>query len=327
MKKSLALTAIGLAIVASGAVYIGLGACGWLDRYLGRSGCLGSYTIANLSSLGSTMAVDRDGRLIVAGGDHRASAADASRSQPHPQVVTLDLANGNELDRVPLDFSGLPDQLRLSPVDDHIAVTCNSIYVCDLADPPPGAEYAGASLLGLFAPDGALAWSQVITRDIAQPSAEGRAFDLAFAEDGATVVAGPVAFATADGTPREDSPPAMLQSFAVDSADSITVAGVPRPLGLPEGYVPFTRLQVALSADAGRLAALSRRFSGPGQPRAILTTWDTASGRMLARHEIETDLAPALAWHPDGSVLVAAAGPQAIGAGTQVRIYAGDMPL
>jgi hypothetical protein len=38
MTNLLAVSAVACVMAASGAAYIGLGECGWLDRYLARSG-------------------------------------------------------------------------------------------------------------------------------------------------------------------------------------------------------------------------------------------------------------------------------------------------
>ncbi|MHA6732118.1 hypothetical protein [Devosia sp. A369] len=320
-----------VALVLVGGVWAGFDGfkeCGWLDRWLDRSGCVDSFNVNNLASLGSTMLVDREGRLVIAGVQYGEASRSGRELSTVSQIVIFDPASGTEIERMSVQFNGRPDQLQLSPTEDLFVLTCSSIYTCDLADTPSGGKYSGAAQIAVLDRQGQFVWRVAVPRDIAQPSPEGRAFDLAFADDGAAVVAGPVAFATSDGALLTDAVLAVApHGMAVDSADIIVIAGAPRDLHLPPDYIPFTRLQTATSADGTCLATLSRRFSGPGDLRAILQVWDNASGEMLVRHDIVTDLSPALAWRSDGTgVLVATASPPAPGTGTQIRTYQAGGP-
>lgn len=69
--RPLALTALILSGMAALAIYTGFEGCRWLDRLLGRSGCVARYHVADMSSIGSTLALDGEGTLVVAGVDYR----------------------------------------------------------------------------------------------------------------------------------------------------------------------------------------------------------------------------------------------------------------
>lgn len=155
--------------------------------------------------------------------------------------------------------------------------------MCDLADIPQAAAISGATQLGLFESDGTLLWSHAILRTVAQPSAEGRAFDLAFSADGSAVVFGPMVIATKDGAVSEVSVSAGdAPGATIDTARTVSIAGAEADLDLPADSVPFTRLQIALCADGRRLATLSCRLSGAGDIRALLQIWDKDSGALRA---------------------------------------------
>ncbi|MGE8106645.1 hypothetical protein ACQKP1_23435 [Allorhizobium sp. NPDC080224] len=302
--------------------YLGSRECRFLDTVFGSSGCTASLKVSGVSTLGSTLARDRDGHLVVLG--NRYEDMQGSRNyQITTQVVRIDWAKGREVERVSFNAFGRIDQMQLSPDGNTIAVTCNTIYVCDLLS---SSERRGAeepSQLALLNRDGSIVWHASVPTDRARPNSEGRAFDLAFAEDGQAVLAGNLAFAVGDGAPLGGTrPPTAPVNATISATDRIELAGAPRMLDLPDGYIPFARLQSALSPDGARLATLSRRFAGEGLPRAILQVWNVETGEVSVRHEIDTDLSPALAWQSDGeAVFVATAAGAVPRAGTELRSY------
>lgn len=296
--------------------------CGAIDIAFGWSGCTGSLTIGGVASLGSTIAWDDNGDLMVLGTEYGQSSQ-RNRFDVTTQLVWVDWAGRRETRRIALPAIGRFDQLQLSPVDDTFAVSCNTIYVCDLLSSTERRDNRNPSQLALLGAEGSILWTGFVATDGTQPSSEGRAFDLSFSADGAQVLAGSVAFAVGDGaeTPRGAAEAATDQATILAS-DVIEIAGAERSLDLPDDYVPFRWLQTTASPDGKSLATLSRRFAGAGLPRAVLQVWDAETGAVIVRHEINTDLSPALAWQPDGQeVLVATAPPMSIGASTQLRSY------
>ena len=324
MKRRLMFLSTSLVALAGLAAltYLGSRECGFLDTAFGLSGCTASRKVSGVSTLGSTLAIDRDGHLVVLG--NRYENKPGSRNyQMTTQVVRIDWTKGREVERVSFDAFGRIDQMQVSPDGDTIAVTCNTIYVCDLLSSSERRDAEEPTQLALLNRDGSIVWHASVPTDRARPNSEGRSFDLAFAEDGQAVIAGNLAFAVGDGAPLGGTrPPAVPVNATISATDRIELGGVPRMLDLPEGFIPFNRLQTALSPDGDRLATLSRRFAGEGLPRAILQVWNVETGAVLVRHEIDTDLSPALAWQSDGeAVFVATAADAVPGAGTQLRSY------
>ncbi len=294
--------------------------CAWLDRWLGLSGCLASFTLGSLTDLGSTMEFDKDGHLVILSVDYRKYG---SEQRSYPQLVTADLENGREIDRAELDFKGRPDQLRLSPRDESIAVICSDIYVCDLVNVRGKERNNVCAMIAVFERGGKKIWDGSVSRDVISGNAEGRAGDLAFSADGVLVAAGPTSFAPENGSlsgrvSRELAP----DGFAIYGVDHVKIAGEERSFVSPEGYVSFARMRAMPSPDGRLLAVLSRHFSGEGEIRAILLVFDRETGAMLDRHDIGTDLCPALAWGPEGETLiVAAVDARGLGATTEIRLY------
>ncbi|MFN7089003.1 MAG: hypothetical protein ACK4P4_00365 [Allorhizobium sp.] len=321
MKRRLVVLSTSLAALAVLA-YLGTRECGFLDTALGLSGCTGSRTIKGVSTLGRTLARDGDGHLVVLGSDYE-DVHGSRNYRVTTRVVRIDWAKSREVQRVSFPSFGRIDQMQISPDGDTIAVTCNTIYVCDLLSSADQRNAQYPTQLALLNRDGSIAWHASISTDDARPNSEGRAFDLAFAEDGQAVIAGNLAFAIGDGTPLAGTPPpAVSVNASINATDRIELAGAPRMLDLPDHYIPFNQLQSAPSPDGARLATLSRRFAGKGLPRAILQVWNVETGSVLVRHEIDTDLSPALAWQGDGqAVFVATAVGVEPGASTELRRY------
>ena len=74
------------------------------------------------------------------------------------------------------------------------------------------------------------------------------------------------------------------------SGDEVRVGDTTLSLDPPAGFIPFLRLDSALSAEGERIAILARRFSGPGEVRAAIRIHDLATGRLLAAHDSDSDL-------------------------------------
>ncbi len=313
-----------LAIISASAIVASSGfrECGWIETAFGSGSCAGSVTLENIASVRSTVAVNSDGEVVVLGNRYTASKK-KGEFDVRSQIAVIDWQAGKELRRLEPEFSGRPDQLILSPIGQGMAVACRSFFSCDLVDLPSSQASFGATQLALLGEDGAIRWRGAVMPDEVPPTVEGRAFDLVFSADGRSLVAGPIVFSVAEGARGSGSAQVGVTSHATLLASyDIELAGQRRSLGLPAGFVPFTRLQTATSRDGKSLATLSRRFSGKGEIRSVLQIWDIARGELVSRHEIGSDLAPALAWHPDGSlVFVATASPVAENASTQIRAY------
>ena len=302
--------------------YLGSRECGFLDTALEMSGCTGRLKVSGVSTLGSTLARDGDGQLVVLG-DTYLERQGSRNLQVSTQVVRIDWAQRREIERLSFPSFGRIDQMQISPEGGMLAVTCNTIYVCDLLPSSERHAARNATQLALLNRDGSMVWHASVPTDRARPNSEGRSFDLGFAKDGQAVLAGNLAFAVRDGTPLSGaSSPTASVNATINATDRIELAGLPRMLDLPDRYIPFNRLQSAFSPDGARLATLSRRFAGKGLPRAILHIWNVETGAVLARHEIDTDLSPALAWQSDGeAVFVATAAGGLSGEATELRSY------
>lgn len=305
MGMRIASAGVTLILLAAGAWALS-GPCGWLD--LG-GGCLGRQSLRHIAVTGDTFATDAEGRLLIVGIHYRPDRRD--RLRPEMVLVTLDPESGKEIARADLAMLGQPDQMRLSPTGDRVAISCNALYICDL----PGGNQPDQSWVMVFDREGQRQWFGGIEDRDAPPDADGRAFDLAFSPSGGVVFAH-VAFdaATGDVILTKQQP---LQGPTASPRSTDT------PLDLPEGFVPFPRLGTALSPDGSRIAVLARRFSGPGEIRAAIRIHDTATGALVARHDLREDLAPAILWHPSrDAVIVALAAPARVDAGTELRFYA-----
>lgn len=217
------------------------------------------------------------------------------------------------------DAQGRPEQLRLSPDGTAMAISCNALYTCDL----PGGNKPRQTRVMLFDRDGERRWFVGIEHRHAPPDADGRAFDLGFSPSG-NVVFAHVAFDAASGqvilTRQHPSPDPNAR---LPAGAEIRPGATRLALDLPDGFIPFLRLDSARSPDGDRIAILARRFSGPGKLRAAIRIHDIASGRLLAAHDIDRELAPAILWHPQrDAVIVALAGTPAAGADSELRLYA-----
>lgn len=302
-------------LVAGGLSWSALSApCGWL----GRDGCQESIRIRNLVVTGDTMVSDARGQIWLAGVDFQRGRGAGDDAVARVVIVRPALPDGAEEVRIETGMQGRPDQLRLSPGGERIALSCNALYVCDL----PGGDKHDQSRVIVFDATGERIWFSGIPHNEAPPDADGRAFDLAWSASGGVLFAH-LAFASEDGSmilTRQLPLEGPTGSLAA-TATGIAQTGLALP-ALPPDFTPFARQQTALSPDGARIAVLSRRFSGPGELRAIIRVIDLGSGALLARHEISEDLAPAILWHPEQeAVIVAVNDPPAEGAGTELRFY------
>lgn len=242
MKRRLMVLWTSLATLAGvvALAYLGTRECGVLDVAFGLSGCTGSHTIKGVSTLGSTLARDGEGHLVVLGNDYE----DVHGSRDYrvtTRVVRIDWTQGREVERVSFPSFGRIDQMQLSPDGDTIAVVCNTIYACNLLSPSDQRNARYPTQLALLNRDGSVAWHASVSTDDARPNSEGRSFDLAFAEDGQAVVAGNLAFATGDGVPLFGTlPPAVSVNATINAIDQIQLAGAPRRLDLPDHYILST---------------------------------------------------------------------------------------
>lgn len=307
-----------LLLGAGGAALMLSGPCGWAGRLAGDGGCLAAFTLRDLVVTGDTLASDAQGRLVVAGIDYLAGYR-PDRLQAQMVVATLDPHRGAEIARADLHMEGRPEQLRLSPDGTRMAITCNALYTCDL----PGGDEPRQSRLMLFDREGRREWFAGIKDDDAPPDADGRAFELGFSPSG-NVVFAHVAFDAATGAvilTRQLPLPSL--KARLPASEEVRLGNTTLALDLPSGFIPFLRLDSAVSPEGERGAILARRFSGAGKVRAVLRIHDLASGRLLAAHDIDRDLAPAILWHPRrDAVIVALAGELAAGADSELRLYA-----
>lgn len=312
-----ALLLVALLLGGGGAGFALSGPCGWAGRVAGGGGCVAAFALRDLAVTGDTLATDAQGRLVIGGIDYRPGRRE--RLQAQMVVATLDPATGAEIARADLGTQGRPEQLRLSPDGTAMAISCNALYTCDL----PGGNKPRQTRVMLFDRDGERRWFAGIEHRHAPPDADGRAFDLGFSPSG-NVVFAHVAFDAASGQviltrqqPLPD-PNARLPAGAEIRPGATRLA-----LDLPDDFIPFLRLDSARSPDGDRIAILARRFSGPGKLRAAIRIHDIASGRLLAAHDIDRELAPAILWHPQrDAVIVALAGTPAAGADSELRLYA-----
>ena len=327
MKRMTMAVGCGVAAVAGLAAlaHVGTRECGFIDIWLGLSGCTASLTVADIAITGSTLALDRDGHLVMLGNRY-AETPRSNQMKLTTHVVRIDWRTGREVTRMEPPFLGRIDQLQLPPDGDSMAIACNASYTCELLEYGQDSDNDYPAALALLDGDGAIAWSGFAPRRTNQPSSEGRAFDLGFSADGMAVVAGDAGFVAADGSALDGPMPVSASANATLLTDQqIELAGAVQSLDLPDGFVPFRYLQTTRSPDGARIATLSRRFAGEGLPRAVLQVWSVETGTMLVRHEIDTDLAQALAWQADGqAVFVTTAPPRQPGASTQIRSYVAD---
>ncbi|MRX52216.1 hypothetical protein GI374_17825 [Paracoccus sp. S-4012] len=316
-KRGLArLLLAALLAAAGGALWSVSGPCGPIDRILGASGCLASFSVSDLVVTGDTIATDSEGRLVIAGIDYDPDRRRDLRARM--VAVTLDPAIGTEIERVDLNMIGYPDQLRISPDGTRLALSCNALYICDRAGGGPPARTG----VMLYDRVGERQWLAGIEHAVAPPDAEGRAFELAFSPSG-NVVFAHVAFDAVSGNAIQTrEQPLPGPTGTVPAAPIIEVAGQTIALELPEGFIPFLRLSTALSPDGNRIAVLARRFSGPGEMRAVIRVHDLATGERLAAHDIREDLVPPIHWHPqrDAVVIARATAPES-GAAAELRLY------
>lgn len=318
---------VGSLAVLAGVVWLStevLRPCRLLDVWLARSGCVAVYQISDLTALGRALAFVPGGRSLLAVGGTRLVASSArDGADARAQIVFYDMDAKAELSRVTPRLEGRIDQFAVLPDADRLALTCNPIYTCGDRAIEATEDLRGATYVSLISRSGDTHWTVPIRVSEARPDAEGRAFTLDVASDGSEIIAGPV---TLDADTGErvmlDTGRSVARSGPIDTMSTVSMAGVTADLDLPQDFVPFTRLQTALSFDGRRVATLSRRFSGRGAVRAILQVWDTASAGRLVRHEIEEDLTAAVVWHPDGnSIVVAVAAAPQIGSQTELRRY------
>ncbi len=315
MKLLLTGAALVLAVAVGGYGWSTLTApCGWLAR----DGCEARLYLRNLTITGDTMTGDAAGQLWLAGADYQRGRRADDRPEARIVIVRPDLTgNGEEL-RIDTGTGGRPDQLRISPAGDRIALSCNALYVCDL----PGGNQHDQSRMIVYDASGERLWFDGIPDQDAPPDADGRAFDLAWSQSGGVLFAH-LPFAAEDGSLilTRQLPIVGPTGRIAATATEIAETGVTLP-ALPVDFIPFSRLQTALSADGSRIAILARRFSGPGVLRAIIWVIDLETGAIRARHDIAEDLAPVILWHPNrDAVIVAANDPPAAGAGTELRFY------
>lgn len=348
-------TAAGLALAAAGAAAaVSLRSCGALDRLAGRSGCVASLEVSDLASLRQTVAFDPvdPGALLVAGTRYaRRSGRDLSASA---ELVRIDLASGDETARIRLPFGGVPERLALSRDGRRAAISCNAATLCDFA--PAAIEGDGSrsehaplamvDLVAAFAEPKQAARAQTLKTAPAFPVGvwpDGRTLEPVFSPTGDVVAAngfawgfrgarlaaapaetlhdprGSGAVATADGPLRisHDRRAGALAIAGADGAEQRRLA-----LDLPTGFVAEVAPPLVLSPDGSRVAALSRRFAGPGEIRAVLQVWEIGGGKRLARYEFGDELSATLAFTPDGArLLVAEAVEPAHGASTRLRFY------
>lgn len=316
MKRALLVAALLLGM--GGAALAVSGPCGWAGRLAGDGGCLAAFTVRDLVVTGDTLASDAQGRLVVAGIDYGPGHR-PDRLRAQMVVATIDPDRGAEIARADLRMEGRPEQLRLSPDGTRMAITCNALYTCDL----PGGDRPRETRVMLFDREGERKWFAGIEDDDAPSDADGRAFELGFSPSG-NVVFAHVAFDAATGAvmlTRQQPLPSL--TARLPASEEVRLGNTTLALDLPSGFIPFLRIDTAVSPGGERAAILARRFSGAGEVRAVLRIHDLASGRLLAAHNIDRDLSPALLWHPRrDAVIVALAGELAAGADSELRLYA-----
>ena len=354
-RRAILAAAVGLALAAAGsAAALSLRSCGALDRLAGRSGCVASLQVSDLASLRQTVAFDPadPGALLVAGTSYaRRSGRDLSASA---ELVRLDLRSGEETARIRLAFGGVPERLALSRDGRRAAISCNAATQCDFAPAAIEGDGSRSEHLPLAMVDLAAAFAEPKLAARAQTLKTAPAFQVGVWPDGrslepvfspagdvvaangfawafrgdrlATVPAetlhdprGSGAVASADGQTRisHDRRAGVLSVIGADGAAQRRLS-----LDLPEGSVTGEEPPLVLSPDGSRVAALSRRFSGPGEIRAVLQVWEIGGGKRLARYEIGDELSATLLFTPDGArLLVAEAAEPAHGASTRLRFY------
>ncbi|GEM_PF-6220645 len=296
--RSFVWTGLGVAVVAAvaGGVVFAAQPCGPLDQ----SGCVATFTVADMTGLGDTIAVapDAEGGIWVAGSRY-AESLHSGGLDSSIAVALIDAGTGAEIKRLSPSDTGTPLQLALSTDGTRVAIANSTIFT------------HSADLIVLDA-GGETLWSREVDEYDVVPDAEGRAFALAFGPDG-ELFADPLAF-DAQGDPIDPQP---VQRRWIEAGS----AGV----ALPAGFVPWTYATLARSSDGSREAVLVRRFDRGAGARAVLEVRDVTTGATVVRHEISDDLNAALAWDPLGrGLIVARAGVFQAGAGTQLRIYTAE---
>lgn len=327
--------------------------CRALDRLLGRSGCVRALTISDLASLRQTALFHPKAprTLIVAGVSYRTGYGE--KFQANARLVAVDAGAGAELWRRQIYPNGVIERLVLSADGATAAFTCNRLFSCDFArgDVPAGMDPRRAlpvSVVDLAAiaasnntgDTSRAQFKRFVAGGSVAPEADGRGPQVAFSANGAAILAGDDAW-TVTGEPLEARPPAAFDARGVDAVETpdglrvaydrraqsleVTEARAGRraiQLDLPKDFWPELRLPLVLSPDGARVAALSRRFSGPGAPRAVLQVWRLSDGARLARYDLVEDVYETLLFTPDGvEVVVARAPAPEPRAATELRFY------
>ena len=349
-RRRLRIAAAGLAGVAL-LGWIGAWAfepCRPLDRWLGRSGCVGHARLQGIGMLRQTLAARPDGSLLVGGATFAESGSGTGRST----LVLLNQAL-EEIGRQETTPRGVLEQVAVSPDGQAIAATCNRQWSCEFEFALPSGAGPGGDgsrqvpvSLSRFrtdtAPDGPadfarLDWIRTIPEAEAGEAADGRAFALAFAADGRSLVAGRHGWGLDGGAVAQPAAAPLPTGFdrvaaaghGVEAASERSSGRVllrrgattePLDPALPAGFVPELHRPLALSPDGTRLAALYRRFDR-GEPRALLRVWRIADGALTAAAALP-EAYPALAWLPGDRVALALpVGPAEAGE-TELRLYA-----
>lgn len=113
-----ALAALVLAGVGGLAGWKGLQTCGWIDRALGRSGCLGTVSFAGVKMSYKSIAQPMgDGHVVI---EAEMLTADGWR----PGLIVFDPGTGDEGGRYPLPLSGGIPRLLLSPDGTRLLIAC-----------------------------------------------------------------------------------------------------------------------------------------------------------------------------------------------------------
>lgn len=342
-------------VVASAGVWTALllQPCRALDRLLGRSGCVRALTLTDLASLRQTALFHPKAprTLIVAGVSYRTGYGEKFR--PNARLVVVDAGVGPELWRRQIYPNGVIERLVLSADGAKAAFTCNRLFSCEFArgdvpagmDPRQALPVAVVDIAAIAASNNTgdtsrAQFKRFVAAASVGPEADGRGPEIAFSADGTAVLAADDAW-TMTGEPLEARPPAAFDARGVDAVETpdglrvaydrralaleVTEARAGRrviALDLPKDFWPERRLPLVLSPDGARVAALSRRFSGPGAPRAVLQVWRLSDGARLARHDLAEDVYETLLFTPDGSEIVVARAPAPEPrAATELRFY------
>ncbi|SIR27675.1 hypothetical protein SAMN05421641_1368 [Paracoccus thiocyanatus] len=121
MRLGRAVAALALVGAAGFAGWHGSRTCGWIDRALGRSGCLGTAVFQGVApSRNSTAQALGDGRVVMA---VEMRTADGWR----PGLLVFDPETGAEGGRYPLPLRGGVARLFLSPDGTRLLIACGVI--------------------------------------------------------------------------------------------------------------------------------------------------------------------------------------------------------